>query len=188
MAALQDSLYVMAEAKSDLFKALAHPLRVRILQYLSGNDHASIADLAAATGVKASNLSQHVALLRRQRLMVVTRSNGQLFYRLAFPEVTQLLDAARNLLQADLANTRQSLAKSLAAALEQSVLPPELPPNLDEALHSRSIIDRAVRALMDSNSWSAETAQEALLNAARVRNISIRKVAAEVANGGELLS
>jgi len=178
----------MAEAKSDLFRALAHPFRVRILETVAGAGRASVSDLSQATGVKASHLSQHLALLRRQRVITVTRSNGQLFYRLAYPEIIPLLEAARNFLRADLEASREDLARSLAAAIEQStgavgptVPPVQLPADLDVLLHSRSVVDRAVTILMERNACTAEAAQEVLIESARTRKVTVRTVAAEIA-------
>jgi DNA-binding transcriptional ArsR family regulator len=54
----------VAEAKADLFKSLAHPARVRVLELLAERDH-TIGELADETGLELSHLSQQVTVLRR---------------------------------------------------------------------------------------------------------------------------
>ena len=48
------------EVKANLFKGLAHPVRVRVLEVLAAAADVSVADLLADTGMEASNLSQHL--------------------------------------------------------------------------------------------------------------------------------
>ncbi|MBO9578591.1 MAG: helix-turn-helix transcriptional regulator [Microbacteriaceae bacterium] len=81
-----------------MFKGLAHPVRVRILEVLASADEVPVADLMRETGLEPAHLSQHLAVLRRHRLVVSERRASYVFYRLAFPEVAQLLTAARRLL------------------------------------------------------------------------------------------
>ena len=54
----------LAEAKAELFKALAHPARVRVLELLSAREH-TVGELAEETGLELSHLSQQVSVLRR---------------------------------------------------------------------------------------------------------------------------
>lgn len=86
------------EIKAGLFKGLAHPLRIRLLELLAdGADH-SVAELQQGTTLEASHLSQHLAVLRRHRLVVSDRRASHVYYRLADPEVAELLAVARRLL------------------------------------------------------------------------------------------
>ena len=105
------------EVKANLFKGLSHPLRVRILEVLSASDEVGVADLLSDTGLEASHLSQHLAVLRRHRLVTSQRRGSQVFYRLAYPEIAELLKVARTLLGLVLRVTTSQLR---AAA----VLPP----------------------------------------------------------------
>ncbi|MET0782310.1 MAG: metalloregulator ArsR/SmtB family transcription factor [Microbacterium sp.] len=86
------------EVKAGLFKGLSHPLRIRILELLSMTSERSVADLQSETGLEASHLSQHLAVLRRHRLVESDRRASHVYYRLAYPEVAELLTTARGLL------------------------------------------------------------------------------------------
>lgn len=97
------------EIKAGLFKALGHPSRVRILELLAERDM-SVAELLPEVGIETSNLSQQLAVLRRQGLVTGVRSGSRVLYSLADPGVAELLAAARSLLIRRLAFTADMLA------------------------------------------------------------------------------
>lgn len=102
------------EVKANLFKGLAHPLRIRILELLAAATEVSVADLQAETGLEASHLSQHLAVLRRHRLVESERRASHVYYRLADPEVAALLAVARALLLTVLRTDGELLADARA--------------------------------------------------------------------------
>lgn len=101
------------EVKANLFKGLAHPVRVRVLEVLSASPAVSVTDLLADTGLEASHLSQHLSVLRRHNLVVAERRASQVFYRLAYPEVADLLSVSRSLLVKILERTQQQLVSTV---------------------------------------------------------------------------
>ena len=86
------------EVKAGLFKGLSHPFRIRILELLADGAEHSVAELQEQTGLEASHLSQHLSVLRRHRLVESDRRASHVYYRIAHPEVAQLLQVARALL------------------------------------------------------------------------------------------
>lgn len=98
------------EVKANLFKGLAHPFRIRILELLATGGEVSVADLQRDTGLEASHLSQHLAVLRRHRLVASERRASHVFYRLADDAVADLLAVARRLLLEILATDEGMLA------------------------------------------------------------------------------
>lgn len=86
------------EVKAGLFKGLAHPLRIRILEVLADGAEHTVAEVQEVTGLEASHLSQHLAVLRRHRLVESDRRASHVYYRLAHAEVAELLAVARSLL------------------------------------------------------------------------------------------
>jgi len=101
------------EVKANLFKGLAHPVRVRLLEALSASATVSVADLLADTGLGAPHLSQHLSVLRRHNLVVSERRASQVFYRLAYPEVADLLSVSRSLVVKILERTQQQLVSTV---------------------------------------------------------------------------
>lgn len=98
------------EVKAGLFKGLSHPFRIRILELLSASPEVSVAALQAGTGLEASHLSQHLAVLRRHRLVESERRASHVYYRLADERVAELLAVARALLLSVLESDRELLA------------------------------------------------------------------------------
>ena len=97
------------EIKAGLFKGLSHPYRIRILEILSATSEVSVADMVVETGLEASHLSQHLAVLRRDNLVESERRGSVVYYRLAFAEVADLLRVARQLLGGIQQSSRQQL-------------------------------------------------------------------------------
>lgn len=101
------------EAKAELFKALGHPVRIRVLELLSEGDQ-PVHQLLARIDVEPSGLSQQLAVLRRTGLVRQQRSGGEVIYSLVVPEARDLLLSARRVLQQVLADS-QGLTAELSA-------------------------------------------------------------------------
>jgi DNA-binding transcriptional ArsR family regulator len=118
------------EMKADLFKGLAHPARIRVLELLSTASEVPVPELLAATGLSASNLSQHLSVLRRQNLVMAKRRGPQRLYSLAYPQVAELISVATLLLNHTLAMNREQLetfgTEFIGAAVEATAGPPEM--------------------------------------------------------------
>jgi len=112
--ATQRPLY---EIKANLFKALAHPMRIRVLEILSlERDSATpVRDLLDLTGLEASHLSQHLSVLKRHHVVSATRTGNAVYYRLTDPAIADLLVTARRFLTSTLGEqqTRYGLIESL---------------------------------------------------------------------------
>ncbi|ATG50344.1 transcriptional regulator [Brachybacterium vulturis] len=97
------------EVKANLFKGLAHPYRIRILELLADAEEVSVASLQAETELEASHLSQHLSVLRRHHLVASERRASHVYYRLADPRIRELLAVARALLLTMLDEDRDRL-------------------------------------------------------------------------------
>jgi ArsR family transcriptional regulator len=99
----------VSELKAELFRALAHPARIRILETLSAGEQ-SVGEMQPEIGIELSHLSQQLAVLRRAGL-VATRKEGQsVYYSVKDPLTTDLLRVAKQLLISSLTETRDLLA------------------------------------------------------------------------------
>ncbi len=99
------------EIKANLFKALAHPARIRVLELLAAapGQTAPVSYLLAETGLEASHLSQHLATLRKHKVVTSVRSANAVTYRLAHPGIAELLAIARTFLLDTLADSNEQL-------------------------------------------------------------------------------
>src|SRR3954453_23022438 len=104
----------LSEIKAELFRALAHPARVRVLEVLADGER-SVGELQGLVGVELSHLSQQLGVLRRAGLVTTRRERSSVFYDVRDPLVVELLSVAKQLLLATLTEPRDLLA-DLAAA------------------------------------------------------------------------
>ncbi len=99
----------IADAKADLFKALAHPARVRVLELLAEREH-TIGELAEQAGLELSHLSQQVTVLRRAGIVDSRRVKSTVFCSLRDPQTAELLAVARRMLSKNLRQGQELLA------------------------------------------------------------------------------
>lgn len=109
-----DSELPVAQLKAELFKALGHPVRVRLLEQLVDAER-SVGELADIVDAELPLVSQQLAVLRRAGIVVGRREASAVFYSLRDPGMAELLAVARRLIIADLRGSR-----ALLAELEQS--------------------------------------------------------------------
>lgn len=81
-AALADRMAAHASEAAALLKALAHPARLLVLCQLVEGER-TVGELQPATGLGASALSQHLAVLRQMALVHTRREGQSIHYSLA---------------------------------------------------------------------------------------------------------
>ncbi|TCZ61021.1 ArsR/SmtB family transcription factor [Roseicella aquatilis] len=104
------SLACDPDAAAELLRALAHPMRLRILCRLLEGEVA-VAGFEGELGLKQPNLSQQLAALREAGLVATRREARSVVYRLADARVRGILEALR-----------------LALAENAAATPPPAPP------------------------------------------------------------
>ena len=80
-----------ATAAAETLKAVAHPLRLRIIALLSEHDYA-VHELAEALEHEQATVSQQLRILRMAHLVSAEPRGGFVFYRLAQPQLLKLVD------------------------------------------------------------------------------------------------
>jgi DNA-binding transcriptional ArsR family regulator len=97
--------------KAGFFRALAHPVRIRILETLSSGDR-SVQELQRALDLEQSVVSQQLAVLRGRNIVTSRKVGTTVRYALSDPLVTRLLAVAREIFNNHLVGT-QSMLKEL---------------------------------------------------------------------------
>ena len=95
-------------AKAELFRALGHPARIRILELLVDGEK-PVSDLLAEIGLEPSTLSQHLAVVKRIGLVESSRKGNAVTYRLTDASVEEFLAIARTVLASTLGKARIAL-------------------------------------------------------------------------------
>jgi DNA-binding transcriptional ArsR family regulator len=83
--------------QAELFSALAHPVRLSILDILADGE-ACVCHLSAALHLKQAYVSQQLARLKEAALIVDKKDGLYVYYGLADTSIVQMLDEARQIL------------------------------------------------------------------------------------------
>jgi DNA-binding transcriptional ArsR family regulator len=75
---------------TDLLKAMANPSRLMILCQLAEGEK-SVGEMESVVGLSQSGLSQHLAVLRRKRIVATRREAQSIYYSLASKEVEEIM-------------------------------------------------------------------------------------------------
>jgi len=96
--------------KAEFFKALAHPLRVRIIDALRAGE-VGVNELSARLGVEQTTLSQQLAILRSRGLVAGRKSGSNIFYSVHDPAIFRLLDVAGEVFSNHLVDMKNLLSQ-----------------------------------------------------------------------------
>lgn len=94
--------------KAEFFRALAHPIRIRILEVLGAREW-TVHELQAALGVEQPLVSQQLAVLRAKNIVTSRKVGTTVRYVLADPLITDLLRTAREIFNHQLVGTQTML-------------------------------------------------------------------------------
>lgn len=83
------------EEVAALFKLLAEPMRLRILQTIC-QEALSVNDIVEATGATQANVSKHLALLTTAGILKRERDGQRVFYSVKEPLVMRLCETVRS--------------------------------------------------------------------------------------------
>jgi DNA-binding transcriptional ArsR family regulator len=99
----------ISEIKAELFRALAHPARIRALEILADGER-TVGELQPLVGIESSHLSQQLGVLRRAGLVTTRKVGSSVIYTIRDGELIQVLAAAKRLLINSLRESNELLA------------------------------------------------------------------------------
>lgn len=85
------------ELHADLFKALAHPRRLEIIQLIR-EETLCVSDIHTMLDLPQANISQHLMLLREAGVVNTTRDGKQMYYQIADKRCLKACDLMREML------------------------------------------------------------------------------------------
>jgi ArsR family transcriptional regulator len=104
----------LSQFKAEFFKALAHPLRIRILDELRKGEM-SVNDLGSRLNVEQSNLSQQLAVLRNRNILGARKDGQNVYYSVRDPQLFDLLDVAKKIFNSHLIDVTDLLSQLVVA-------------------------------------------------------------------------
>ncbi len=98
----------LSQFTAEFFKALSHPLRIRIIDALRAGE-VGVNELSSRLGVEQSTLSQQLAVLRKSSIVVGRKEGQNVFYSVPDAAIFKLLDDARQVFNNHLVDIRDLL-------------------------------------------------------------------------------
>lgn len=92
MIEFRDNLYAIY---SEVGKALSHPIRLMIIDFLSQDKSYTVEEIANEIMVSVVSVSQHLQILKRSGLLKVTRQGVYMYYTLTDNQVYSLLNSLK---------------------------------------------------------------------------------------------
>lgn len=107
----------LQDFKAELFRTLANPVRIRILEVLRHAGSLTVREIQQRVGSEPANVSQHLALMRGRGLVSTRRDGTSIWYSIAEPQLFEMLDAARAIFDNQLAAQAKLVEDADSAAV-----------------------------------------------------------------------
>ncbi len=85
----------LATHAAEVLKAVAHPLRLQIVEALQDGER-SVGDIVEAVGEKQAVTSQQLNMMKDRGVLASRREGAKVFYRILNPHVIHVLDCVYN--------------------------------------------------------------------------------------------
>jgi DNA-binding transcriptional ArsR family regulator len=84
------------ETSTEVLRALAHPLRMKILEFIDRNEMINVNRIYSSLQLEQSITSQHLRILRHAGLVETERRGKFIHYRLRYNKLKNTIGAIRN--------------------------------------------------------------------------------------------
>lgn len=92
--------YHEAKQRAKILRAVAHPMRILIVEALKKSDRC-VSDLCSLGKINQSNVSRHLATLKREGIVSDRRVGNRVVYRLETPSVLNVFEPAAEAVRVD---------------------------------------------------------------------------------------
>lgn len=100
--------YEQAKARADILKAVAHPIRILLLDALSRGDKC-VSELTGLVDVDQSSISRHLTQLKKAGIVTERREGAKIIHHLSCPCMLQAVDCSVDVLK----NSKKRLDRNL---------------------------------------------------------------------------
>lgn len=107
----------LSDFKADFFRALAHPLRISILDALREGE-LTVNEISQRFNVEQANASQQLAVLRNRNIVITRKRGANVYYSVSDKTIFKLLDAAKEIFNNHLIGVRSMLEEIHAAPVK----------------------------------------------------------------------
>jgi DNA-binding transcriptional ArsR family regulator len=80
------------EKAAEMLKALAHPMRIAIVDLLKGENNLTVGDIFNKLGMEQAVASHHLRLLKDRNIVESERRGKNIYYHLKYERLSQILE------------------------------------------------------------------------------------------------
>ncbi len=89
---------LLFEKQAEVAKAMAHPLRIAIIDFLKGGEKC-VCDIAVHIGSEQSNVSRHLSVMVKAGVLEYRKEGLKVIYKLKCPCILDFFSCMRNVLK-----------------------------------------------------------------------------------------
>jgi DNA-binding transcriptional ArsR family regulator len=108
---LNKSQYLLFQKQAEIVKAIAHPLRIAIVDFLKDGEQC-VCDIAEHTGSERSNVSRHLAVMINAGILEYHKEGLKVIYKLRTPCILDFFSCVTRVLKKQ-AKDNQRLLRAL---------------------------------------------------------------------------
>ena len=110
----------LSNFKAEFFKALAHPLRISILDALREGE-LTVNEISQRFEVEPANASQQLAVLRNRNIVITRKDGASVYYSVSDKSIFKLLDVAKEIFSHHLVGVQSMLEEIHGAAVSPAL-------------------------------------------------------------------
>lgn len=80
------------EMAASMLKAMAHPMRIAILNYLEGGKKLTVTEIHELLGIEQSTTSHHLGILKDKGVLCSRREGKNTYYYMKYDMIGQIMD------------------------------------------------------------------------------------------------
>ncbi len=80
------------EAAASKLRAISHPMRIAIIELLSGNKQLSVTQIYQSLNIEQAAASHHLNILKNKGILVAKRDGKKIYYSLRSNIITEIID------------------------------------------------------------------------------------------------
>jgi DNA-binding transcriptional ArsR family regulator len=80
------------EAAASKLRAISHPMRIAIIELLSGNKHLNVTEIYKSLDIEQATASHHLNILKNNGVLVAKRKGKMIYYSLRSNIITEIID------------------------------------------------------------------------------------------------
>ena len=80
------------EAAASKLRAISHPMRIAIIELLSGDKHLSVTEIYKTLNIEQATASHHLNILKNKGVLVSKREGKKIFYALRSNTLTEIIE------------------------------------------------------------------------------------------------